>query len=1204
MKGNHMIPCSLKSRDGAIALIALSALMMFFAGSPAHAWPTASLNDFKVWDYDVKTDGTIRTASSGTTIITKQIELPGRMYVPSTYASGTSFALVLYFHGSGDQYTYVSAGTSGTQSKMDAQIIGSGTKANNNTNIDNLMVSATSRQFFLYAPQDPDQFAWDYTNIVRAMAMVKQAQKEYPKIDSHKIYVIGLSLGGRGCRSTVANFADLIAAAVPICSDMGDGEQGFYQDLVNKPIWAFAARDDASVPVSASRNLVKWIRQAAGKGYPYSWPISNGTNNAYANFGYPYFTGSNQTSGTTSTSGTTQYVTTHLSWKVWPTETINVSAFDTDTLFYTEFATGGHSIWSKVFSEGIPNYTGGGSNSKKYPLYDWLLSRNLDATLPAALQDGKTLLFDFGGSNVCPLKDGTTPGYYWNGTVAGDEQTMGIGATGSNNRAVFPYAINSEGKRTPVAMELYGVFGGTYTNGYSGAGAPYSSGTISGDGWLTKAFATSSSNAGILHFSGLSANAPYEVKIWASGTTADVSGTITYSRATRYEIGAQTQDLDVDGNINTKVTFTSVCADANGCMDVKVYPKPGVNARYGHIGALELKALTGGSDTTPPSVVITSPTNAATYATTGTAVALAGTASDDVGVSGVSWSNDRGGNGIAAGTTSWSVAGITLLPGVNVLTVTGTDLAGNTSTDTLTVTSNQPPVAVGEGYSIAEGTSGYLAVLGNDSDPDSWPQPSPTLDSVTPAVNGTAYKSGNLVYYAPTAGVHDIVEPVSYTITDGTAQATAIVSCTVVSTAVYNNLTTAGLTGTHIGINAGGSSRVLLGGTDWEVNGSGGGIDGTADSFHFEGADLVGDFQVIVKVKSLVSAGTTPRAGIMLRESNSPDARMAYISTTAGTNYKYGSRTTVGGTPSESTPSDTYTYPEAWMMLQRDGDSVRLYVSTSGTFSQVGTVTLTALSGTVKAGVFSSSGTSGVNARAVMSNYEESMLPIFDQDFGSSTYYTAYYNASTPTADQFNDIGTETGGGTWSIANGRLQIARAGISGGTNGAGFTRFTDFAGPPSVLCMTCDFGVTVNQSQSGVMNLEFSKLTGTQDYNNTTPSTNVFANIGVNAQGSSTFKLTVSGSTAAPTYSGNGVVYPLAIYLNKSGTAQSYRGPDGQPQTLNSNAVSLWVSGSAALLNIPASNGATSALTDMRVRFPQTDSGTYFFDNIMIYKCLPQ
>ena len=51
----------------------------------------------------------------------------------------------------------------------------------------------------------------------------------------------------------------------------------------------------------------------------------------------------------------------------------------------------------------------------------------------------------------------------------------------------------------------------------------------------------------------------------------------------------------------------------------------------------------------------------------------------------VSWSNDRGGSGTATGTGPWS-ASVALQSGVNVVTVTARDAAGNTSTAVLTVT--------------------------------------------------------------------------------------------------------------------------------------------------------------------------------------------------------------------------------------------------------------------------------------------------------------------------------------------------------------------------------------------------------------------------------------------------------------------------------------------------------------------------------------
>jgi len=101
------------------------------------------------------------------------------------------------------------------------------------------------------------------------------------------------------------------------------------------------------------------------------------------------------------------------------------------------------------------------------------------------------------------------------------------------------------------------------------------------------------------------------------------------------------------------------------------------------------KAITfggGSSDTTDPAIAITSPTSSSTYSASNASLYLAGTASDNVAVSSVAWSNSAGGSGAATGTTSWSVASITLTSGTNIITVTATDSSGNTAIDTITVT--------------------------------------------------------------------------------------------------------------------------------------------------------------------------------------------------------------------------------------------------------------------------------------------------------------------------------------------------------------------------------------------------------------------------------------------------------------------------------------------------------------------------------------
>ncbi|MFZ5469580.1 MAG: fibronectin type III domain-containing protein [Myxococcota bacterium] len=82
-------------------------------------------------------------------------------------------------------------------------------------------------------------------------------------------------------------------------------------------------------------------------------------------------------------------------------------------------------------------------------------------------------------------------------------------------------------------------------------------------------------------------------------------------------------------------------------------------------------------------VVISQPTIEPTHATDNPRLALAGTATGEV--ADVTWKNDRGGTGVATGTSSWSVSEMGLQPGDNLVTVTATDAQGNSSSDSLTV---------------------------------------------------------------------------------------------------------------------------------------------------------------------------------------------------------------------------------------------------------------------------------------------------------------------------------------------------------------------------------------------------------------------------------------------------------------------------------------------------------------------------------------
>src|SRR5207249_7704443 len=98
------------------------------------------------------------------------------------------------------------------------------------------------------------------------------------------------------------------------------------------------------------------------------------------------------------------------------------------------------------------------------------------------------------------------------------------------------------------------------------------------------------------------------------------------------------------------------------------------------VGNTRTASMTVTLDASLPTIAITTPTSGSTYSTPTSSLALGGTASDNVGVTQVTWANSRGGSGTATGTTSWTASGIVLQSGANVLTVTAKDAVGNTRT--------------------------------------------------------------------------------------------------------------------------------------------------------------------------------------------------------------------------------------------------------------------------------------------------------------------------------------------------------------------------------------------------------------------------------------------------------------------------------------------------------------------------------------------
>ncbi len=196
----------------------------------------------------------------------------------------------------------------------------------------------------------------------------------------------------------------------------------------------------------------------------------------------------------------------------------------------------------------------------------------------------------------------------------------------------------------------------------------------------------------------------------------------------------------------------------------------------GNENAVTLAVTYNPLDTSKPTLSISSPTASSTYVTTIGALNLAGTASDNVAVTQVIWSSDRGGTGTASGTTSWSINAITLFSGLNHVTVTARDAVGNEYTEILAVTYNPPDttrptlnISSPTSRSSYSTTNSMLSLAGSASDDVSVTEVSWTNDR-----GGSGIASGGIIWSITDIALQAGLNRVTITARDASANSTAV----------------------------------------------------------------------------------------------------------------------------------------------------------------------------------------------------------------------------------------------------------------------------------------------------------------------------------------------------------------------------------------------------------------------------------------------
>ena len=174
------------------------------------------------------------------------------LFLPEDYNLKDKWPLMLFLHGAGER-----------GSDLDKVAVHGPPK---------LARQGKLQEFIIIAPQCPKGDYWDshqqQSNLIH---LLNTAEKEL-KVDSDKIYITGLSMGGFGTWELTANLHHRIAAAAPVC---GGGSVWNSRLLKKVPIWAFHGAKDDIVPPELSEEMVEAVNEKGGNARLTIFPNAN-----------------------------------------------------------------------------------------------------------------------------------------------------------------------------------------------------------------------------------------------------------------------------------------------------------------------------------------------------------------------------------------------------------------------------------------------------------------------------------------------------------------------------------------------------------------------------------------------------------------------------------------------------------------------------------------------------------------------------------------------------------------------------------------------------------------------------------------------------------------------------------------------------------------------------------------------------------------
>lgn len=482
------------------------------------------------------------------------------------------------------EYLPVGYDTSATQTwPLVLFLHGLGEQGNGNSNLNKVTIHGPSRNIkngthypaVVVSPQSP---VWWNRDVINRFV---DSMQSFYRIDTNRIYVTGLSMGGGGTWKYGAKYADRIAAMVPICG-AADPATGDGDALKEMPIWAFHNSGDAVVTVNRTYRWRDSIIAAGGN--PLITIYNKNGHNAWTqtyddpNMWNWLFAQARVVNGIEL--GTPELSLQPIPANTVSSGTISVSAEDLNGSI--------DSVWLDLSSIGLGakillNHSSGNLYQQNLSFPSGLTLGFHPATIVAKDNEGNTKSHTFNLLIVSQLLP--TGGVYY---TLGINFNNGQNASGWNNTDAnpnidrsYPNLFETAGTPTSIGMRMIGRWDGANSSGMNtGTNSGPVPDIVMGTCWYVNTYSPT------LRLNNLDPSYAYNLIFMGS---RDGGG----NRTTHYRAGGQTVSLDAAYNSSNTVRIDNLSPNADGEIDIEIWKDAA--ASYGYLNALTIEVASSAS---------------------------------------------------------------------------------------------------------------------------------------------------------------------------------------------------------------------------------------------------------------------------------------------------------------------------------------------------------------------------------------------------------------------------------------------------------------------------------------------------------------------------------------------------------------------------------------------------------------------------------